>query len=113
MANEKEQWKQIMYLKGHTTKNYAVSTHGRLASYDEDIEKRYLLKLHSNGGFPMATIHTKDKSKALFVHNAMGAAFLKKTNPKASVVIHLDHNKANNSLSNLKWVTKKDRKSVV
>ncbi|MES2761965.1 MAG: NUMOD4 domain-containing protein [Bacteroidota bacterium] len=108
-ANDKETWKPVTHMKGHTTKKYAVSSKGRLASYDTKIEDKYVLKLHLNGGFPMATIHVDGKSKALFTHQAMGAAFLKKNNPKAKFVLHLDHNKANNELSNLKWATKKEQ----
>lgn len=107
-ANDKEIWKQLTHLKG-PSKKYAVSSHGRLASYDTNIEDKYILKLHLNGGFPMATIHVNGKSKALFVHNAMAVAFLKKHSPKCNCVIHLDYDKANNELSNLKWATKAEQ----
>lgn len=107
-ANDKEIWKQLTHLKG-SSKKYAVSSHGRLASYDTNIEDKYILKLHLNGGFPMATIHIDGKSKALFAHNAMAIAFLKKHSPKCNCVIHLDYDKANNDLSNLKWATKAEQ----
>lgn len=110
MANQnKEVWKQISSLRGKTTRNYAVSNHGRLASYDEDLKDKLLLKPHLNGGFPLISVNSKGKSKALFVHNAVAEAFLKKRNPKCDYVIHLDHNKANNEVSNLKWVTQKEQ----
>ena len=105
-ANDKEIWKPVTHIKGKTSKKYAVSSKGQLASYDKNIEDRYVLKQHLNGGFPMATVHVEGKSKALFAHQAMGAAFLKKHSPKCKFVIHLDHVKDNNSLSNLKWATK-------
>jgi hypothetical protein len=108
-VNDKETWKPVTHMKGHTTKKYAVSSKGRLASYDTKIEDKYVLKTHLNGGFSMATIHVDGKSKALFTHQAMGHAFLKKNNPKAKFVLHLDYNKANNDLSNLKWATKKEQ----
>lgn len=108
-ANDKEIWKPVTHIKGKTSKKYAVSSKGRLASYDKNIEDRYVLKQHLNGGFPMATIHVEGKSKALFSHQAIGAAFLKKHSPKCKFVIHLDHNKANNDISNLKWATKDEQ----
>ncbi len=108
-SNDKEIWKPVTHLKGKTSKKYAVSSKGRLASYDKNIEERYVLKTHLNGGFPMATIHIEGKSKALFVHQALGGSFLKKPNPKCKFVIHLDYDKANNAISNLKWVTKADQ----
>ena len=108
-SNDKEIWKPVTHLKGKTSKKYAVSSKGRLASYDKNIEERYVLKTHLNGGFPMATIHVEGKSKALFVHQAIGGSFLKKHSPKCKSVIHLDHDKANNALSNLKWATKTEQ----
>jgi hypothetical protein len=108
-ANDKEIWKPVTHIKGKTSKKYAVSSKGQLASYDKNIEDRYVLKQHLNGGFPMATIHVEGKSKALFSHQAIGGAFLKKHSPKCKFVIHLDHNKANNDISNLKWATKDEQ----
>ena len=108
-ANDKEIWKPVTHIKGKSSKKYAVSSKGRLASYDKNIEDRYVLKQHLNGGFPMATIHVEGKSKALFSHQAIGASFLKKHSPKCKFVIHLDHNKANNDISNLKWATKDEQ----
>lgn len=108
-TNDKEIWKQIPQLKGPSNKKYAVSSHGRLASYETNIEDKFVLKLHLNGGFPMATVQIDGKSKALFVHNVMAAAFLKKPSPKSNHVIHIDYDKANNALSNLKWTTKKEQ----
>lgn len=108
-AIDKEIWKPVTHLKGKASKKYAVSSHGRLASYDKNIEDRYILKLHLNGGFPMSTVHMDGKSKALFVHQALGYAFLKRPSPKYKFVIHLDYNKANNDLSNLKWATKEEQ----
>lgn len=110
MANQsKEIWKQIASLKGKTTRNYAVSNQGRLASYDKDLKDKLLLKPHLNGGFPLISLNSKGKSKALFVHNAVAETFLKKRNAKCDHVIHLDHNKANNEAANLKWVTQQEQ----
>lgn len=105
----KEIWKQVSSLKGKTTRNYAVSNRGRLASYDKDIDNKLMLKPHLNGGFPLISVNSKGKSKALFIHNAVAEVFLKKRNPKCEHVIHLDYNKSNNEASNLKWVTQKEQ----
>lgn len=109
MANkDKEIWKQIPLPKGSTNKNYAVSNHGRLASFDKDINDRYVLKMHNHEGYLVSTIKVGEKSKALFPHQLIGITFLKKSNPKHKFVIHLDHDKKNNHISNLKWVTAKE-----
>jgi len=108
-ANDKEIWKQVTHLKASTSKRYAVSNKARLASYDNKIDERYILKQHSNGGFPMVTIHVGDKTKALFAHHAVAHGFLKKPSPKHKYVLHLDYNKANNDPSNLKWATRAEQ----
>lgn len=104
-ASDKEIWKQIPYLKGHTTKNYAVSTQGRLASYTDSIDRKQILKTHLNGGYPLISVLYDGKSKSVFVHHAIGLVFLKKKATQTNI-IHLDHNKQNNRLTNLKWVSK-------
>ena len=55
-ANDKEIWKQVTHLKASTSKRYAVSNKARLASYDNKIDDRYILKQHLNGGFPMVSV---------------------------------------------------------
>ncbi len=108
-ANDKEIWKPVTHLKASTSKRYAVSNKARLASYDNKIDERYVLKQHLNGGFPMVTIHVRDKIKALFAHHAVAYAFLKKPSPKHKYVLHLDYNKSNNDPSNLKWATRAEQ----
>lgn len=110
MANkDKESWKQIASLKGTTNRNYAVSNYGRLASYDKDLNDKLVLKPHLNGGFPLISINSNNKHKALFIHSAVAEMFLKKRNPKCIRVIHLDHDKTNNDVTNLKWVSQKEQ----
>jgi hypothetical protein len=108
-ANDKEIWKPVTHLKASTSKRYAVSNKARLASYDNKIDERYVLKQHLNGGFPMVTIHVGDKTKALFAHHAVAYGFLKKPSPKHKYVLHLDYNKSNNDPSNLKWATRAEQ----
>lgn len=108
-VNDKEIWKPVTYIKGAINKKYAVSSKARVASYEKNMDDKYILKQHSNGGFPMVTIHVKDRTKAMFTHHAVANSFLKKPSPKYKHVLHLDYNKANNLPSNLKWATKEEQ----
>lgn len=105
---DKEIWKQIPFPKGSTTRNYAISSHGRIASFDKDINDRLVLSMHDHEGYTVCTTRVSGKSRALFPHQLMGALFLKKHNPKCKYVIHLDYDKTNNHISNLKWATPKE-----
>lgn len=105
---DKEIWKQIPFPKGSTTRNYVISSHGRIASFDKDINDRLVLSMHDHEGYTVCTTRVSGKSRALFPHQLMGALFLKKHNPKCKYVIHLDYDKTNNHISNLKWATPKE-----
>ncbi|MBC7696551.1 MAG: HNH endonuclease [Burkholderiales bacterium] len=108
-VNDKEIWKPVTHLKVTPNKKYAISNKARVASYETKIDDLFILKQHLNGGFPMVTIHVKDRTKALFTHHAVAHSFLKKLSPKYKHVLHLDYNKANNDPSNLKWATKEEQ----
>lgn len=103
---DKEIWKQIPFPKGSTTKNYAISSHGRIASFTDSISDLYILQQHAHEGYHSCSIRKSGRSIALFPHNLIGNLFLKKPSSKHFRVIHIDHNKSNNHISNLKWVTK-------
>lgn len=103
--HKKEVWKPIPSIKSNGSKRYAVSSKGRLATYEKDIKALYILKTHLNSGLPMVTIHLGKSSKALFCHKAVALTFLKKPSAKHHRIIHIDYNKENNQVSNLKWVT--------
>ena len=108
-SNSKEIWKQITALKGKTTKNYGISNLGNLCSFEKSLKDKIVIKLGNNGGFPTTTIRVNKKSHALFPHREVATYFINKANSKSKFVLHLDHNKKNNKVSNLKWATKKEQ----
>jgi hypothetical protein len=105
----KEIWKEIPSLLGLTSKKYAISNIGRVASFTDSIRDKYILKTHLNSGFPVISLTINGKSKAIFIHHLVAEVFLKKRNHLCSYVIHLNHDKQNNQSNNLEWVTKKER----
>lgn len=105
----KEIWKEVPSLSGLTSKKYAVSNYGGVASYTKSIKDLYVLKTHLNSGFPVISLTINGKSKAIFIHHLVAEVFLKKRNHLCSQVIHLDYVKQNNKVANLKWVTRQER----
>ena len=108
-SNTKEIWKQITELKGKTTKNYGISNLGNLCSFEKSINDKTIIKLGDNNGFPVTTVRVNKKSIALFPHRQVANNFMKKPSPKYKFVLHVDHNKANNEVSNLKWATQEQQ----
>lgn len=85
-----EMWKQIPDLPG-----YSVSNQGRIRKDSTG----QIMVLSKNGGYCRITI-TKH------VHRLVANAFLEKPDDKAKCwVDHIDGNRSNNDVSNLRWVT--------
>lgn len=108
-SNTKEIWKQITELKGKTTKNYGISNLGNLCTFEKSLNDKTIIQLSDNNGFPVTTVRVNKKSMALFPHREVANYFMKKPSPKYKYVLHLDHNKANNEVSNLKWATQEQQ----
>ena len=83
-----ERWKAIKSLPG-----YSVSDKGRVRKD----ETGQIMVLSKNGGYCRITI-TKH------VHRLVAEAFIEKPDDK-SWVDHIDGNRSNNSVENLRWVT--------
>ena len=103
----REIWKPLRFSGHKDLRNfYAVSSHGRIASYQEDIfEDGKLLKGSLTTGYTTLNLHKPDGSGTLYIHREIAKLFLKKRSPKHKFVIHKNHNKLDNSVKNLEWAT--------
>jgi len=99
-----EEWRDIPY----TDKHYEVSNYGRVKSFCYDPVNGRIIKPGVIKGFYNVSLRVKGKKKSFLVHKLAAEMFIPKDNPDQSVVIHLDWNKTNNHISNLKWVTKEE-----
>jgi hypothetical protein len=92
-------WKQLR-------KKYALSSMGRVASYSEDIlEDGKLLNGSLTTGYRTLNLHRPGNNGTLYIHREIAKLFLKNKSPKHRFVIHLNHQKTDNSVKNLKWAT--------
>lgn len=92
-------WKQLR-------KKYALSTAGRIASYSEEIlEDGKLLNGSLTTGYKTLNLHRPGNNGTLYIHREIAKLFLKKKSVKEKYVIHLNHNKTDNSVKNLKWAS--------
>lgn len=91
-------------LDGYEDK-YKVSNDGRVWSeYLQDFMKPY----YSKGGYMRVKVNFRDRNKKFMVHRLVAMAFIPNSNPdEFTQVDHIDSNRTNNCVENLRWVTPK------
>lgn len=102
-----EVWKPLVFSGWrHLRNRYAVSSHGRIASYKDNIVKDgKLLQGSLTTGYRTLNLHRPNNKGTLYIHREMAKLFLKKPSPTHKYVIHVNHNKLDNKTKNLKWAT--------
>jgi predicted DNA binding CopG/RHH family protein len=102
-----EEWKPLQFSGWkQLRKKYALSSLGRIASYSENVhEDGKLLEGSLTTGYKTLNLHRPGNNGTLYIHREIARLFIKKSSPKYSYVIHLNHNKLDNSVKNLKWST--------
>jgi len=90
-----EKWKTLI-----ENSNYEVSNFGKIINI-----KTKKIKQHRtiSTGFHDVTLWKNNKAKTFYVHRLVAIYFIPNTN-KYKIVEHIDKNKTNNHISNLKWV---------
>lgn len=91
-------------LNGYESK-YKVSNDGRIWSeYMHDFMKPYF----SKGGYLRVKVNFGDRNKKFMVHRLVAMAFIDNPDPDVyTQVDHIDCNRTNNNVENLRWVTPK------
>lgn len=100
-----EVWKPLQFSGWKLLrKKYALSSHGRVASYTEDIlQDGKLLNGSLTTGYKTLNLHRPGNNGTLYIHREIARLFLKKKSTKNRYVIHVNHRKTDNSVKNLKW----------
>lgn len=89
---------------------YAVSNHGRFVSYTDDIKNGKELRGAAVQGYRVFQYYCREdgvrKHKFHMIYRLVAECFLPKGNEEQTYVLHLDFNKQNDHVDNLKWATK-------
>lgn len=102
-----EQWKPIR-MEG-LENVYEISSCGRLKSFKTHTDGA-LLKGSVVQGYKAFITRLQDgKSCTRYIHRLVAEAFLEKPDPACKYVIHLDYDKQNNHMRNLRWVSKEEK----
>lgn len=118
MCIDKEVWKDVVGYEGL----YQVSDHGRVRSLERVVKtsdgrvrrmKGKFLSIFQNGrGYSQVTLCLRGKTSSKHVHKLAAEAFLGHSScGMKEVVDHIDHDKTNNHLSNLRLVTQRENTS--
>ncbi len=102
-----ESWKQLSFPGWKKQRNrYAVSSRGRLASFKTNLpEDGKLLSGSVTKGYRTLNLHRPGEKGTLYLHREIAKLFLKKPSRNQHYVIHLNHQKQDNRIQNLRWAT--------
>jgi hypothetical protein len=103
-----EVWKEISFEPEALRYNYAISNYGRILSYQDDPKEGKILKGGILGGYPTFVCRPFGKSKTFYIHKLVAEYFIENTDEARIYVIHLDYNKRNNHIRNLRWASKSE-----
>ena len=102
-----EEWKEVEFdAKIAANEKFKISTYGRLINCkkEEDfLSKKYFINGYQTIPLQLATGGRTSR----YIHKLVAQHFLPQND--GVYVIHLDYNKKNNRLENLKWATKREK----
>lgn len=104
-----EEWKPLK-IKGQKTgaNRYAFSSLGRAASFQQDVLKDgKLLRGSVTAGYRTLNLHLNGGNNTFYFHREIARLFLPGKSRNQKFVIHLNHDRADNRLSNLAWANQK------
>ena len=94
-------------------KRYAISNFGRLVSFNDKVENGTVLTGSKNDGykwFVYYRFNNKIKIQAgISFHKLVAENFISKKSEDQIHILHLDFNRQNNHIDNLKWATREEK----
>ena len=105
-----EDWTDIQFDEKISEKvKFRISNYGRIIKYSKD--KQVLKKKTYINGYETISLRQKlnNKTTSRYVHKLVAQHFLEKENEDQVYVIHLNYDKEDNTVNNLKWATKREK----
>ena len=99
-----ERWREMP----KSGNRYFVSNYGRVKSFVRDTVNGEILKGATSNGYKIVQLNYFTRLRKFYVHKLVAEIWLEQPSNEHTVVVHLDHDKTNNYVLNLKWLTKKE-----
>jgi hypothetical protein len=106
----KEEWKDVKFdEKISDVKKFKISNYGRVLYMKDD--KEFLRKKSFINGYETISVKqlVNNKHTSRYVHKLVAQHFLEKENEEQVFVLHINYDKTDNTLGNLKWATKREK----
>jgi len=107
-----EEFKEIILETQHRVR-YALSNHGRLVSYTDEVKNGTLLKGTLTDGYRTLRLcfqkNNKRTQKAILLYKLVAELFIPKTSEDQLYVIHIDRKRDHDHVRNLKWVNYEEK----
>ena len=87
--------------------NYEISNFGNVRNIKTG---KILKQCFNNSGYKMVNIMDEGKQSAKQIHRLIAMMFIPNPNNKTTID-HIDNDKANNNINNLRWVTQQENSS--
>ena len=103
-----EEWKEVEFDDGIAeNEKFKISNYGRIINCKTD--KEFLVKEYFINGYQNLSVKQKQngKSTSRYVHKLVAEHFLEQND--GIYVIHLNYDKTDNRVENLKWATKREK----
>ena len=103
-----EEWKEVEFDDGIAeNEKFKISNYGRIINCKTD--KEFLVKEYFINGYQNLPVKQKQngKSTSRYVHKLVAEHFLEQND--GIYVIHLNYDKTDNRVENLKWATKREK----
>jgi len=104
-----EEWKPLETDEVVDKEKIHISSHGRLKSFKTN-EKGHILKFATVRGYKTITLRLESGGRrSFYIHKLVANHFIPNDDSEKKFVLHLDHDKENNQMENLKWATKEEK----
>lgn len=84
---------------------YSITEDGRIYSHKTE---RFLAPKYGKDGYMRISLNKNGVSKSYLIHRLVGETFLENLENKPTID-HIDRNKHNNHVSNLRWATRSEQ----